>query len=137
MEVINSSSNYDDSGKFILRFTVGFLMLFHGISKLTHGVSGIEGMFANAGLPSFIGYGAYLGELVAPIMLIIGFKVRIAALLIIATMIGAIGLAHPNDLLALTKQGAWAVELQMFYLLTALAILFQGAGKYSLDYKRK
>lgn len=134
---MNTSSTYDDSAKLILRFTIGFLMLFHGVGKVTNGVSGLEGMFANAGLPSFIAYGAYLGEVLAPLMLIIGFKVRIASLLVIATMIGAIVLAHPNDIFAVTKQGAWAIELLMLYLLGAVCILLQGAGKFSLDYSRK
>lgn len=137
MKEKNTSSNYDDSAKLILRFTVGFLMLFHGVAKLTHGVSGMESMFANAGLPSFIAYGAYLGEVLAPLMLIFGFKVRIASVLIIGTMGVAIGLAHSSDIFVITKQGAWAIELQMLYLLGSVCILLQGAGKYSFDYLRK
>ncbi len=127
------NTNNDDTAKFILRFTVGFLMLFHGISKLSHGVSHLEGMFTNAGLPAFIAYGAYLGEVLAPLMLIIGFRVKIASLLIIGTMIGAIGLAHLSDIFTLTQQGAWAIELPMFYILASLTVFLQGAGKYSID----
>jgi len=129
------NTNYDDTAKLMLRFTVGFLMLFHGISKLSHGVSFLEGMFTNAGLPAFMAYGAYLGEVLAPIMLIIGFRVKVASLLIIITMIGAIGLAHAGDIFTLTKHGAWAIELPMFYALASLTIFLQGAGKYSLDKK--
>ena len=127
------NTNYEDTSKLILRFTVGFLMLFHGISKLSHGVSFLEGMFTNVGLPAFMAYGAYLGEVLAPIMLIIGFKVRIASLLIIATMIGAIVLAHAGDIFTITQHGAWAIETPIFYALASLTILLQGAGKYSLD----
>jgi putative oxidoreductase len=29
----------------------------------------------------------------------------------------------------LTEHGGWAVELQMFYLLSALAVVFLGSGK--------
>ncbi len=128
-----SNSGNGDSAKLLLRVSVGVLMLFHGISKLIHGVSPIEGMFINAGLPGFIAYGAYLGELVAPLMLIIGFRVKIAAMLIMMTMCGAIALAHSGDIFSVTKHGAWGIELQMFYLMTSLTILLQGAGKYSLD----
>ncbi len=128
-----SNSGNGDSAKLLLRVSVGVLMLFHGISKLIHGVSPIEGMFINAGLPGFIAYGAYLGELVAPLMLIVGFRVKIAAMLIMMTMCGAIALAHSGDIFSVTKHGAWGIELQMFYLMTSLTILLQGAGKYSLD----
>ncbi len=123
----------EDLGKFILSFTVGFLMLFHGYAKLTHGIGFIEAMMVKNGFPTFMAYGAYLGEIIAPLMLIIGFRVKIASVLIIATMIGAIVMVHAGDVFAVTKHGAWAIELQMFYILACLAIFFQGAGKYSID----
>lgn len=127
----------ENTSKLLLRLTVGFLMLFHGVAKVTHGVSFLEGMFTNAGLPSFFAYGAYVGEILAPLMLIFGYRVKIASLLIILTMIGAIALAHPGDIFLTTKTGAWAIELQMFYILTSIVIMLQGPGKYSLDYSRR
>lgn len=130
-------TNNENLSKLILRFLVGFLMLFHGYSKLTHGIGFIEGMFINVGLPSFLAYGAYLGEIIAPIMLIIGFRVKIASLLIILTMIGAIIMVHPNDIFTVTKHGAWTIELQAFYIFASLAIFFQGSGKYSIDKYKK
>jgi len=123
---------YDDSAKLVLRLAVGFLMLFHGISKLTNGVSGLEGMMQSNGLPSFFAYGVYLGEVLAPLMLIFGIRVRLAAILIIVTMLTAIGMAHADDIFVVKKQGAWAIELQMFYVLASLSILLQGAGRYSI-----
>lgn len=128
-------SNRDDLAKLILRFAVGFLMIFHGVAKVSHGVGFIEGQFESMGLPAFLAYGVYVGEIIAPFMLLAGFRVRIASLLIIATMIVAIFMAHSGDIFALNKYGAWAIELPMFYIFTSLAIFFLGAGKYSLDKK--
>jgi putative oxidoreductase len=71
---INSECNYSDVAKLVLRFTVGFLLLFHGIAKINYGVSFVEELLASKGLPTIIAYGAYIGEIVAPIMLIIGLK---------------------------------------------------------------
>lgn len=127
----------EDLGKLILRVTVGVLMLFHGVSKLIHGVGFIEGMVTSHGLPAFIAYGVYVGEIVAPLMLIAGFYTRIAAAVFAFNMVVAIGLAHMGDILKLGDHGQWAVELQMFYLFTAVAIALLGAGRYSVDYKRK
>jgi len=127
------NTNYDDSAKFLLRFTVGFLMLFHGIDKVSNGITGMEGMLVNAGIPAFVAYGVYLGEILAPLMLILGFRVRLAALLIIVTMLMAIVLTSADDIFTLTKHGAWAIELQMFYALTSFVILLQGAGRYSIE----
>ncbi|MBZ2189527.1 DoxX family protein [Alcanivorax sp. JB21] len=119
-----------DIGKLILRLTVGGLMLFHGIAKLTGGIAGIKGMLASSGLPQFFAYGVYVGEIIAPLMLIVGFYSRIGAALIVVNMLFAIGLAHTAEIFALTPQGAWAIELQLFFLLTALALIFTGPGKY-------
>jgi putative oxidoreductase len=131
---LRSDTQYEDSSKLLLRFTVAFLMLFHGVHKITHGVSFLEGMFLEMGLPGFIAYGVYLGEVIAPVMLIIGCRVKIASLLIIMTMIVAVGLAHTADIFTLGKHGQWAIELPMFYILASAAILLQGAGRYSVEY---
>ena len=126
---------YNDFGKFILRFSVGFLMLFHGIAKLIHGVSFIKMTLSNAGLPQFLAYGAYVGEFLAPLFLILGFMTRASAATIIFTMIMAIYLVHSKDLFAITQTGAWAIEVAAFYILTSIVIILVGPGKYSIDKK--
>lgn len=125
----------DDLAKLILRCAIGFLMIFHGVAKLQHGVDPMMGMLEGKGLPSFIAYGVYIGEVIAPIMLIIGYKVRLAAIIIIATMITAIWLVFADKIFTLTKMGGLTTELSMFYILTSLAVFFLGAGKYSIDKK--
>ena len=123
----------DDIGKLVLRITLGFLILLHGIAKVTKGVSGIEGMLTAHGLPAFVAYGAYIGEVLAPILLIIGFYSRIAALVIAFNMIVAIALAHAGELLQLGKQGGWALELQGMFLFTAIALALTGPGRFSIN----
>src|SRR3546814_13179296 len=78
---IMSSTTTDDLGKRVLRLTLGILLLFHGRAKLSHGVSGIEGMVAAHGLPAFFGWAVYIGEVVAPILLIVGVYTRAAGVL--------------------------------------------------------
>lgn len=126
-------STNSDIGKFLLRLMIGSLMLFHGIAKVQHGIAFIIGKITQAGLPEFLAYGVYVGEIIAPILLIIGLKTRLAAFIIAMTMLFAIYLVHANDLLTITATGAWAIELQMLYLGSAIAIMFMGAGKISWD----
>jgi putative oxidoreductase len=121
----------DDAGKLLLRLVVGGLMLLHGIAKLTNGVDGIEGMLEKHGLPAVLAYGAYVGEVVAPLFVMIGLFTRPAALAMAVNMLFAIGLAHANDIFKLGPQGGWALELQGFYLFGALAIALLGAGRLS------
>jgi putative oxidoreductase len=130
-----SQSVQADLGKFILRFCVGFLMLFHGVAKIAHGVEFIKMTLAKAGLPEFIAYGVFIGEIIAPILLIIGLKTRAAASLIIATMLMVIYLVHSDKIFALAKTGAWAIELPAFYIFASIAIILLGPGAYSADKK--
>lgn len=122
----------EDLGKLVLRIMVAGLMLFHGYAKIVHGIDPIENAFVNAGFPAFIAYGAYIGEVLAPILLILGIQVRLSAFLIGFTMVVAIALTHAGDIFSVTKYGAWAIETQMFYLLGAIAIMFLGEGRYKV-----
>lgn len=130
--MINPFQN-DALGKLILRLTVGVLMLFHGIDKITNtgSVEFIGGKLAETGLPSAVAYGVYLGEVIAPLMIVFGFFSRVGGLIIAGNMLFAIGLMHTGGVFALTNHGGWALELQGFYLFGALAIVFLGSGRYA------
>lgn len=121
-----------DLGKLIIRLTLGGLMLFHGISKLLNGIGFIEGQLVSHGIPAFFAYGVYIGEIIAPLMVILGYQTRIGALIIVFNMLVAIALVHSHQLLTLGGNGGWALELQGFFLFTALALIFLGPGKYKL-----
>lgn len=121
-----------DLGKLIIRLTLGGLMLFHGVAKLFNGVSGIEAMLSAHGMPGFFAYGVFIGELIAPLMVILGYHTRIGALLIVFNMLVAIALAHGHQLMSLAGSGGWSLELQGFFLFIALALVFLGPGRYKL-----
>lgn len=121
-----------DLGKLIIRLTLGGLMLFHGVAKLFHGVGFIEGQLASHGIPAFFAYGVFIGELLAPLMVVLGYQTRIGALLIAFNMLVAIALVHGHELMVLGSNGGWALELQGFFLFTAIALMFLGPGRYKL-----
>jgi len=126
-----------DLGLLILRLTLGGLMLFHGIAKLTHGIEGIQAMLSSKGFPAFIGYGVYVGEIIIPLLLIIGYRTRIATLIFALNMLVALLLAHSGDIFSLSKHGGWAIELIAFFLFGAVALFFTGSGKYALSSSHK
>ena len=123
----------NDTGKLLLRLTLGILILLHGLAKLMGGTAGIVGMVEGAGLPGFLGYAVLLGEVVGPILLIVGFHARIGAALIALNMLVAIALAHMGELATLNDQGGWALELQGMFLFTAVALVLMGPGRYSIN----
>ncbi len=127
----------EDIGKLILRISIAGLMLFHGIHKVFGGIDGIKFLVDRAGLPELFAYGVYLGEVVFPILIILGLFTRISAFFFGLTMVFAIFLAHSSDIFALGKTGGPVIELPLLYFLTSIAVMFIGAGKYSLDGKCK
>ncbi len=124
-----------DLGILILRLSLGVLMILHGISKLMYGPGFIENIVTSAGLPSFIAYGVYVGEVIAPIFIILGYGTRIAAAIFAFNMIVAVSLVHGADIFTLSETGGWTLELQGLYFFGALALMFTGGGKYALSNK--
>lgn len=122
-----------DTGKLILRLALGVLILLHGIAKLSSGIAGITSMVVSAGLPGWVAYGVYVGEVLAPLMVIAGFYSRIGAAIIATNMVFAVALAHQAELVSLNETGGWSLELQGMFLFTALAIACLGPGRYSAN----
>jgi putative oxidoreductase len=122
----------DDTGKLILRLALGILMLLHGIAKIKGGVGFAASMLTSHGLPGVLAYLVYVGEIVAPVLLIIGLYTRPAAWIVVINMLVAIWLVHMKEIGMLNKQGGWALELQGLFLFSALAVAFMGAGRFSV-----
>ena len=120
-------SKNTDLGLLLLRISVGGLMLFHGVAKLIHGIS-----FLLENMGAF-GYAVYIGEVLAPIAILIGFRTRIAAVLLAITCVVAIATAHAQDIFSISEHGGYANELLMLYLLGSAALFFTGAGKYAVS----
>lgn len=124
--------NTVDLAKLVLRLNLGILMLLHGIAKLIAGLGPIPAMVAKAGLPPALGYLVYVGEVLAPLLLIVGFWTRPAALVVALNMVVAVLLVHMGQFSQLTRGGGWALELQAFYFFSAITVMLLGAGKLSL-----
>ncbi len=124
-----------DITKLFLRLTVGIMMLFHGLHKIIHGIGGVKELTVAAGLPEFLAYGVYVGEVVVPIFILLGAYARAASLILALNMAVAILLAYGNSLFTLGKHGAPAFELPFLYLVLSLMIFVFGSGKYALNGK--
>jgi putative oxidoreductase len=127
-------SALEDSGKLVLRLVLGLLLIAHGVSKLggspTFGF--VAGVVTKAGLPPAFAYLVFLGELIAPLFIVVGLFTRPAALVVTINMLFVLGLVHMNELFSIAPTGGLAVELQFMYLFASIAVALLGAGRFSV-----
>ena len=123
-----------DLAKLLLRISLGVLILFHGIHKLIYGISGVAAILTAHGLPTFFAYGVYMGELIAPIFIILGLYARIAAGILAFNMFVAIYLAYGFSF-TITKYGGLAWETPLLFLIMSLLVILLGSGKYAVNAK--
>jgi putative oxidoreductase len=124
----------ESTGKLILRVTLGVLILLHGIAKLRNGIDPIGGALEASGLPVFFKYGVYIGEVIAPLLLIAGYYARIGAWLIAVNMLFAIGLMHWGEVFLLDAQnGSLTLEKEYMFMFSAIALALIGPGRFSVN----
>ena len=107
---------------------MGGFMLTHGWPKLTKLISTGEFQFGNPiGLGEEVSLVATIfAEFVCSILIIIGFKTRLASIPLIFTMAVAAFIVHGADPIG-TKEKA------LLYFVGYLVIFLIGSGKYSVD----
>nr|WP_321234112.1 DoxX family protein [uncultured Psychroserpens sp.] len=122
--------NFTDLALLLLRVGFGGIMLTHGIPKINalSDAANFPDPLGIGGMPSLIL--CLIGEVVAPILLIIGFKTKWAAIPAAMTMVVAAFIVHAKDDLA-TKEKA------LLYLIAFIVLFLAGAGKYAIDNMKK
>lgn len=128
----NQTVNNPELAKLILRVGFAFMFILHGVHKALYGTDFVQSLFTGLGLPPFLAYLAYLGELIAPIFIILGVFTRIFASVCIGNSVVVMILMHGSDFFSLSKVGAWAVEDIATFFVGFLAIMLLGSGKYAL-----
>lgn len=116
-------------GLLLLRLGFSGLMLTHGIPKLMNLLNGNLEFSDPLGIgpvPSLIL--TVIGEVLCPLLIIIGYKTRLAAIPAAITMAVAAFIVHGTDPIG-TK------EMALLYLLAFVIIILTGPGKYSVDRK--
>lgn len=132
MSTTNKFQN-KDLGLLLQRLSIGLLILFHGVANLTSNYSFIKSLLNGIGIPEFVAYAVFIGEIIAPILIIVGWRTRLASLVLAFNMLIAILMAHTAHIFTLNEYGGWGIELQGLYLFGAMVIYFLGAGKYAIS----
>jgi len=129
--ILTNLTKYSDFGLLIIRVGLGVAFMIHGLPKLGGGPGAWDKLGGSLGLPLPVVFGflAAMSEFVGGLMLAGGVFFRVAVILLIGTMAGAV-LYH-------VKAGdgfkGYGHALDLLIVLTGL--LFTGPGKYSVDRK--
>jgi len=116
-----------DLGLLILRVGVSLCMLTHGYGKLQRLINDPTDFGDPIGLGATISLLlVVLGEFIAPLFVIVGYKTKIATLFPLITMLVAAFVVHSSD--PFGKK-----EMAVLYAICFLVIAISGAGKISLD----
>ncbi|WP_088830411.1 DoxX family protein [Paenibacillus tyrfis] len=124
-------------GLLLVRLVVGLLFIGHGAQKLFgwfggYGPKGTGGWMESVGIKPGVVMAVLAGlmELLGGVLFAAGLLTPLAAVLIAATMVGAIVKVHgPNGLWS-TANG---YEYQLVLLVVTIGVALTGAGAYSLD----
>ena len=85
----------ENSASFILRMTIGIIVLIHGIPKLGAGFTPfVQYITDYLQLPAILAYATIFIEIIGSVMLIIGFATRINAMFMLFLFIGMILTVH-------------------------------------------
>jgi putative oxidoreductase len=126
--------NNIEVARLLLRLSLGVLILFHGIHKVIYGIGGVKAMLSSSGLPEVLAYGVYVGELIAPIFIILGLYARVASLVLAFNMLVAIFLAYGFSF-SLAKYGGLSMESPLIFMIMSILVALLGSGKYSVNNK--
>lgn len=116
----------------ILRLSLGALFLAHaGLKFFVFTPAGTAKFFTSLGLPGGLAYVTIAWEVLGAVALIIGYRPRIAALLLIPVLLGAIVTVHgPAGFWFTNPNGGW--EYPVFWAISLLVLALTGDGKYAM-----
>ena len=123
-----ASANY---GALLTRLAFGAMLLSHGLLKVfVFTIPGTVGFFESQGFPGFTAYVVILGEIAGGIAILLGLYTRLAALLSLPILLGAISVHAGNGWVFSNTGGGW--EYPVFLSVIALSVALQGNGSFAI-----
>ena len=123
-----TNTNY---GAMITRLSLGGVLLSHGLLKvIVFTVPGTVAYFESLGLPATAAYLTIFAEVVGGAAILLGLYTRLASLLSIPLLLGALWAHSGNGWVFSAEGGGWEFPLLLVVLAAAVAI--QGGGPLAL-----
>ncbi|PHP88343.1 quinol oxidase [Burkholderia sp. AU18528] len=126
-----NTNRLNDFAATLLRVALGVLYLAHVAQKVfVFTLPGTAQFFASIGLPAWLAYLTTFVELAGGLALLAGFRVRIAALVLLPFMLGAVAAHLPNGWSFASPHGGW--EYPAFWAVTLAVQALLGGGAFAI-----
>lgn len=122
------SSHY---GALVIRTSFGTILVAHGLLKLlVFTMAGTVAYFESLGLPALVAYLTVFGEIAGGVAIIVGLYTRLAALLSLPILFGALWAHSTNAWVFSSEGGGW--EFPLLLVVMAIAVALHGNGAYAI-----
>ena len=119
----------EDYGLLALRIALGIIFIYHGYPKIKNPKM-MEQVFGNSTFPVVLG----LFEFVSGLFILFGFLIQFAVIVTSIVMLGALYYKIVKWKTPFFAQNTTGWEFDLLILAASIALLFLGAGAYSLDF---
>lgn len=125
------TNNNIDLATLILRLTIGFMFIAHGLLKvMVFTLPGTVGFFESVGFPGWMAYAVVIAELGGGVLLILGIETRKVSLALIPILLGATYVHLGNGWVFSNANGGW--EYPLFLTLVTVVQALLGSGRYAV-----
>ena len=116
-------------GAFVMRVSLGVVLIAHSVylKLIVFTLAGTANYFESIGLPSWLAYTVFTIESIAGVLLIVGYKTRLSATIILPILLGATWVHSDNGWVFSATNGGWEYPLFLSFIATAVALLGPGA----------
>jgi putative oxidoreductase len=120
-------------GAFVMRISLGTVLIAHSVylKLMVFTLAGTANYFESIGLPSWLAYAVFSIESVTGALIIVGYKTRISATIVLPILLGATWAHSGNGWVFTATNGGW--EYPLFLSLIAGAVALLGPGALALE----
>lgn len=128
-------NNQTDVATLILRLSLGFMFIAHGMLKvMVFTMPGTMGFFESVGFPGWMAYAVVVAEIGGGVLLIFGIETRKVSIALIPILLGATYVHLGNGWVFSNENGGW--EYPLFLTLMTVVQALLGSGQYAIRAER-
>ena len=129
------NTNTTEYGAALLRLALGVMFIAHGLLKpVVYTMAGSVQFFEAVGFPGWLAYVVVAAELIAGMLLIVGYRTRVVAAATLPILLGAAWVHLPNGWVFSAPNGGW--EYPVFLAVAVIAQMLLGDGGLALGRTR-